>query len=109
MTAVTQRHNNRMIEAEMHHTMMPDEVETARREADNRRSREYRARRRGGEMVVSLIVQPSDRHALERLGLLPAGSRDPYEVGCAVAQFLAAAPGVVMLGEGLYPARDNAG
>ena len=92
----------------MRDTITPTEAEAARREARNERSREHRARRRAGDVVVSLVVQRDTIHALERLGLLASGERDPYEVACAAAQFLHAAPGMVMVGEGLFPEPDDA-
>ncbi|MFC7539674.1 hypothetical protein ACFQU2_09730 [Siccirubricoccus deserti] len=83
--------------------MMTNEAAVQRREAARRRSEEYRQRRSRGAMVVHIEVVPTDLHALERLGLLPRGERDPYTVACAVATFLQAAPGVAMMGERMFP------
>jgi hypothetical protein len=68
-----------------------------------RRSEEYRQRRSRGAMVMQIEVVPADLHALERLGLLPSGERDPYTLACAVATFLQAAPGVAIMGERMFP------
>lgn len=70
-------------------------------EAAARRSRDHRARRRAGEVVVPVAVAPADLDALEQLGLLPPGERDPRAVGRAVARLLAVAPGVAAIGEAL--------
>ena len=92
----------------MRDAMTPTESEAARREARNERSREYRARRRSGEMAVSVTVPRDTLTAFEKIGLLAPGDRDPHAVACAAAQFLCAAPGVALLGEGLFPAPGDA-
>lgn len=79
------------------------EMQEARREAAAKRSRDYRARQRAGELVVMVAVPPDVVGAFQRLGLLPRGGRDPQAVANAAAQFLAAAPGLVAIGEALFP------
>lgn len=81
--------------------MTTDGVAETPQEAAARRSRDHRARRRAGEVVVPVPVPPSALGALERLGLLPPGEREPRAVGRAVARFLAVAPGVAAIGEAL--------
>ena len=67
------------------------------------RTQAYRERRRRGAMCVTVEVERDELHALERLGLLPVGERDPAAVGAAVARFMATADAVARIGEGLYP------
>jgi len=83
--------------------MEASHCEHERREAARQRSEAYRDRKRRGVMLVSIEVEARSIAALERLALLPRGERDPYEVACAVAQFLMAAPSVAAMGDALWP------
>lgn len=77
-------------------------ADASRRVAAARRSRDYRTRRKAGEVVVPVPVSPGALAALERLGLLSRGERDPRAMGHAVARFLAVAPGMAAIGEALF-------
>ncbi|UFN49389.1 hypothetical protein LPC08_01715 [Roseomonas sp. OT10] len=72
------------------------------------RAAAYRNRRRRGVVLAPVEVDRSALHALERLGLLRAGERDGRDVAEAVARFLAAAPGVALMGEAMFPAEGDA-
>ncbi|WP_424139088.1 hypothetical protein [Roseomonas chloroacetimidivorans] len=77
-------------------------IET-RRERDRERAEEYRSRRRRGAMAAWVEVEAQNIRALERLGLLELGEREPKAVGAAVSRFLATAGAVAAIGDSLYP------
>jgi hypothetical protein len=78
-------------------------VDEKRRQAARERSAAWRERKRRGALVVAVEVERSDLAGLERLALLPVGERDPHAIGCAVAQFLAAARPLAAVGDALWP------
>jgi hypothetical protein len=64
----------------------------------------FRERRRAGDVVVTIGIQPSTRRALVRLGLVPNGrDQDKFALALAAERFLTTAPGVVGVGDALYP------
>jgi hypothetical protein len=68
------------------------------------RATRFRERRRGGDVVVTVGIAPCTRRALLRLGLIENGlDADKFELALGVERFLATAPGVVSIGDALYP------
>ena len=54
-------------------------------------------------MVVRVEIERSELDALQRLGLLRFGDRDPGKVANAVARFVATMPAVAAIGDALFP------
>ena len=65
------------------------------------RSRAYRARRRAGMVVLTVEADARVVAALRRLGLVKGDDR--AALADAAARFLTAAPGLVAMGESLFP------
>jgi hypothetical protein len=89
----------------------PDEVgeKAHQRDLARRRSEAYRGRRRRGVVLVAIELAPRDVAALERVALLAPGDRDAQRMASAAAQFLAAAPHVVAMGDALWPEQQDGG
>jgi hypothetical protein len=60
-------------------------------------------------VLVTIELEPRDLTALERLALLEPGDRDPRQMACAAARFIAAAPHVAAIGDALWPEGEEVG
>ncbi|HEY8612348.1 MAG TPA: hypothetical protein VIL69_13780 [Roseomonas sp.] len=81
-------------------------AEDSRLEQQRLRAEQYRERRRRGAVLVPVEVERRDLAALEGLGMLDPGERDPQAIAAAVNRFLAGAGAVAALGDVWWPVAE---